>query len=63
MGHISWEIHSLNQRYLDIYIDLPKNLCELSWIIRKKIKYYLTRGKIECNLQLQCDNDDTEKFL
>lgn len=61
-GHISWEIRSLNQRYLDIYIDLPKNLYELSMIIRSQIKSRLVRGKIECNLQLNINNDTSHEY-
>lgn len=52
-GSISWEIRSLNQRYLDVYIDVPKHLYSLSWDIRKKIKSSLFRGKIECFLHIE----------
>lgn len=62
-GHISWEIRSLNQRYLDISIDLPKNLYELSWKIRKKIKNTLFRGKIECSLQINMNNEKSDDFF
>lgn len=62
-GCIFWEIRSLNQRYLDIHIDLPKNLNELSWIIRKKIQSYFSRGKIECNLQIDIYNDSNDQII
>lgn len=61
-GCICWEIRSLNQRYLDIHIDLPKNLNELSWIIRKKIQNHFVRGKIECNLQLDIYNNSNNQI-
>ncbi|URJ31759.1 YicC/YloC family endoribonuclease [Blochmannia endosymbiont of Camponotus modoc] len=64
-GNVIWEICSLNQRYLDIHIDLPKYLCNLSWVIRKNIKDSIIRGKIECTLHIKinnnCDNN-TESF-
>lgn len=56
-GYLSWEIRSLNQRYLDIHINLPKNLHELSWLIRKKIKNNIVRGRIECYLQLNINDN------
>lgn len=62
-GYVFWEIRSLNQRYLDIHIDLPKNLSELSWIIRKKIQNHIIRGKIECSLQLNMHNNIINKLV
>ncbi|ADV33987.1 conserved hypothetical protein [Candidatus Blochmanniella vafra str. BVAF] len=50
-----WEVRSLNQRYLDICIDLPKNFQCLSWTIRKIIKTHIARGRIECNLKFDID--------
>ncbi|WP_159715014.1 YicC/YloC family endoribonuclease [Blochmannia endosymbiont of Camponotus nipponensis] len=57
-GNVIWEIYSLNQRYLDIHIDLPKHLYDLSRIIRKNIKDSLVRGKIECILRIKMNNND-----
>lgn len=62
-GHASWEIRSLNQRYLDIYMDLPKNLFELSTIIRKKIKNQLSRGKIECSLKININQEKNNELF
>lgn len=62
-GQISWEIRSLNQRYLDIYLDLPQNLSELSWIIRNHIKQNLIRGKIECSLKLDINNKNLNEVI
>ncbi|CAD83289.1 uncharacterized stress-induced protein; YicC-like family(N-term region)stationary phase survival (non-essential) [Candidatus Blochmanniella floridana] len=56
-GSAVWEIRSMNQRYLDICITIPKNVNDLFWIIRKKVKSSLTRGKIECHLQLNINVD------
>lgn len=59
-GNISWEIRSLNQRYLDIYVDIPKYIYGLSWEIRKRIKHCLIRGKIECCLYIVMNNTISE---
>lgn len=56
-GNVIWEICSLNQRYLDIHIDLPKYLYDLSWMVRKQIKDSLIRGKIECFLRVKMNNN------
>ncbi|URJ28176.1 YicC/YloC family endoribonuclease [Candidatus Blochmannia vicinus (nom. nud.)] len=66
-GNVIWEICSLNQRYLDIHIDLPKYLYDLSWMIRKQIKDSLIRGKIECFLRIKmnsnCDNNNISTLI
>lgn len=61
-GNISWEIRSLNKRYLDIFIDIPKYLDGLFWVIREKIKSFLIRGKIECYLNLEICNASISEF-
>lgn len=67
-GRASWEIRSVNQRYLDINVNLPPNFNDLLWTVRTKIKNSLFRGKIECNLQIdinynQCDTFTIDKQL
>lgn len=52
-GNIVWEIRSLNQRYLDIYIDIPKYLYGLFWDVRERVKNVVIRGKIECYLNIE----------
>ncbi|CUX97380.1 YicC/YloC family endoribonuclease [Candidatus Hoaglandella endobia] len=49
-GKITWELRSVNQRYLEIYIRLPEQFRSLDPIIRERIRLSLTRGKVECNL-------------
>lgn len=56
-GNVTWEICSLNQRYLDIHIDLPKYLFDLSWMVRKQIENSLIRGKIACSLRVKINTD------
>ncbi|AKC60755.1 YicC/YloC family endoribonuclease [Blochmannia endosymbiont of Camponotus (Colobopsis) obliquus] len=62
-GSAVWEIRSVNQRYLNINIHLPEEFYELKNTIHNNIKKYITRGKIDCILQLNinhCDNDTLE---
>lgn len=64
-GHASWELRSVNQRYLETYIRLPEQLRSLEPIIREKLRHRLTRGKVECNLRFELDlaNQHQELFL
>lgn len=54
-GSASWEIRSVNQRYLETYIRLPEQFRALEPIIREKLRSRLTRGKIECTLRFELD--------
>ncbi|MBK4764858.1 MAG: YicC family protein [Pantoea sp. Brub] len=49
-GSIIWEIRSINQRFLEININLPKQWRILEPSIQKRIRKCVIRGKIECNL-------------
>lgn len=56
-GTISCELKSVNHRYLDIYFRMPENLREFELQLRNQIKNRVSRGKFECNLQLQTQLD------
>ena len=51
VGIMSWEIRSLNSRYLDINFHLPDVFRELEPEFRENVKKYLNRGKIDCLLR------------
>jgi uncharacterized protein (TIGR00255 family) len=50
---ITWELRSMNHRYLDTTIRLPELLRTLEPIVRERIHDALNRGKLECNLKFQ----------
>lgn len=54
-GSATWELRSVNQRYLETYIRLPEQFRSLEPVIRERIRQRLTRGKIECNLRFDAD--------
>ncbi|MCO6537211.1 MULTISPECIES: YicC/YloC family endoribonuclease [Gilliamella] len=54
-GTASWELRSVNQRYLETYIRLPEQFRSLEPMIRERLRNRLTRGKIECNLRFELD--------
>lgn len=54
-GKASWELRSVNQRYLETYIRLPEQFRSLEPLIRERLRNRLTRGKVECNLRFELD--------
>lgn len=52
-GTITCELKSVNHRFLDVYFRLPDTLRELEIEFRSQIKGALSRGKIDCSIQLQ----------
>lgn len=54
-GTASWELRSVNQRYLETYIRLPEQFRSLEPMIRERLRNRLTRGKVECNLRFELD--------
>ncbi|MDG6774353.1 YicC family protein [Thiomicrorhabdus sp. ZW0627] len=60
-GNFSWEIRSVNQRFLETYFKLPENQRHLEMKIREQIKHNLHRGKVEVTLRVS-DNQSQQAF-
>lgn len=54
-GSASWELRSVNQRYLETYFRMPEQFRSLEPVVRERIRQRLTRGKVECNLRFEPD--------
>jgi len=54
-GHITWEIRSVNHRYLEVNIRLPEELRMLEAKIREHISNKLKRGKVDCSLRFDAN--------
>ncbi|BCN94295.1 hypothetical protein THMIRHAM_20800 [Thiomicrorhabdus immobilis] len=52
-GRYSWEIRSVNQRYLEINPRLPDAFRHLEPIIRERLKKQVARGKIDISLSYE----------
>ena len=52
-GSLTWEIRSVNHRYLEPSIRLPENFRSLENPIRRQLRDKLYRGKIECLLRFR----------
>jgi uncharacterized protein (TIGR00255 family) len=58
-GNATWEIRSVNQRYLETYIRMPEHLRSLEPILRERFRKRLQRGKVECNLRFEALNSES----
>jgi uncharacterized protein (TIGR00255 family) len=50
LGTLSWEIRSVNHRYLDVQFKLPDDLRPKEQLFRHQASAVLGRGKVECGL-------------
>lgn len=55
IGSYSWEIRSVNSRYLETHFRLPDNLRALETDLRSALRKAISRGKIECTLKFLPD--------
>lgn len=55
-GSASWELRSVNHRYLEPSFKLPESWRALEPALRERIRQHLKRGKLECTLKLQLNN-------
>lgn len=63
-GTASWEIRSVNQRYLETYLRLPEQFRSFEPVLRDRLRKRLNRGKIEVNLRYElADNSSNELQL
>ncbi len=71
-GSLSWEIRSVNHRYLEPHLRLPENFRDLEGAVREALRQGLSRGKVECTLrfteegsskQLQVDGERARQLI
>jgi uncharacterized protein (TIGR00255 family) len=54
-GQLTWELRSVNQRYLDVSPRMPEDFRELEPALRQLLRERLNRGKIEASLRFRAD--------
>jgi len=54
-GSLTWEIRSVNHRYLETSVRLPESFRALENGVRESVRKRLTRGKVECQLRFQSE--------
>jgi len=55
-GSATWELRSVNHRYLELSFKLPDNWRQLEPALRDALRNTLQRGKVECALRIQTQN-------
>ncbi len=53
LGEISWELRSVNHRYLEMFLRLPEELRVLESVVRERITARLGRGKLDVGLKFK----------
>lgn len=56
-GTLSWEIRSVNHRYLEPHLRLPEAFRDLEGPVRDALRKGLSRGKVECTLRFAEDSN------
>lgn len=54
-GTLSWELRSVNHRYLEPHLRLPESFRDLEGAVREALRQGLSRGKVECTLRFAED--------
>lgn len=58
-GQVSWEIRSVNQRYLDPGFKIPDNMRGIEPDLRNYLRSRLHRGKVDCVLRIDTTDSET----
>ncbi len=56
-GVVTWELRSVNHRFLEPHLRLPETLKELEIPLREQLKRFVQRGKVDCVLNLEARGD------
>lgn len=59
--HFTVEAKSVNNRYLDIQVKLPRKITYLEEYIKQTLKKYATRGKVDVYVKLELGNESDTK--
>ncbi len=55
-GTLTWELRSVNHRYLDLQFKLPELWRGVEPALREALRQQLARGKVECALRVHSEN-------
>jgi len=61
-GTLSWEVRTVNHRYLEPSFRMPEELRAIESKIRERLTQRLGRGKIECNCRFQAQQSNETKL-
>ncbi len=60
---LTWELRSVNHRFLDGQIRLPDALRQMEHPLREVLRKHLQRGKVDCTLRIEMTNIASEVAL
>lgn len=52
-GNVTWEIKSVNQRFLETNFRMPETFRHLEFALREVLRKKLNRGKLDCSLRIE----------
>jgi uncharacterized protein (TIGR00255 family) len=52
-ANLTWELRSVNHRYLEVFVRLPEELRAMEPLVRERVNARIGRGKLECVLRCQ----------
>ncbi len=61
-GTLTWELRTVNHRYLDVQFRLPEELRPKEQAFKQQVSAVLNRGKVECSLHMQRSPDRQAKM-
>ncbi|GAB3369664.1 YicC family protein [Spongiibacter taiwanensis] len=62
-GSATWELRSVNHRYLELSFKLPEAWRQLEPVLRDSLRKQLQRGKLECSLRVQMQEQSRDLKL
>ena len=62
IGTLTWELRSVNHRYLDLQFRLPEELRPKEQVFRQRVSKLLSRGKVECSLHFRRTTDQQSQL-
>lgn len=62
-GVLTWELRTVNHRYLEPHLKLPDMFRETEPKLRGLMRKYLSRGKLDCSLKWQASNAQQEGLV
>ena len=62
-GSASWELRTVNHRYLDVFLRLPEEFRHIDPEVRRRVAGKLRRGKVECQLRFEAGSGGGGKLV
>lgn len=62
-GSLTWEVRSVNHRYLEAFVRLPEDLRGLEQNVRDTVAKKLSRGKVECTLRYKAEKGNAAEVV